>query len=119
MLNCSQLTSRLTKRAGLLRSASISGTETSASVNSLNSFIVFGVPVLFVARVAACNAAAVERIGGNAAGDGRALGERQSVNEVGKNHDFFGGALHARHQIDDDSGIDLYLAITEQFYEHL
>src|SRR5688572_17697258 len=84
MLNWSQLTSRLTKRAGLLRRASISGTETSASANSLNSFIVFGVPILFVARLAARYPATVERIGGDAAGNGRALGKRQPVHEVSK-----------------------------------
>src|SRR5690606_18415619 len=119
MLNCSQLTSRFTKRAGLLRSASMSGPEASGSANSLISFIVFGVPVLFVLRAALLDPAAVERIGGDAAGTGRSRGECQPVHEVCKDHDFFGGTLHARHQIGDDPRIDLDLSIPEQFHEHL
>src|SRR5215217_2718023 len=94
MLNCSQLTSRLTKRAGLLRKASISGTETSASVNSLISFIVFDIPILLTARLAAIGATAIQSLCGDAAGDGAALGQCQPVHEVGQQHDFLGGALH-------------------------
>src|SRR4051794_17069485 len=40
MLNCSQLTSRLTKRAGLSRNASTSGTVPSVSEISVISFII-------------------------------------------------------------------------------
>src|SRR5690606_20069186 len=118
MLNCSQLTSRLTKRAGLLRRASTSGTAPSASANSLISFIGFAVPILLAIR-SALRLPARKDLCRYAAGDRRASGKGQTIQKVRKNRHLFRAALHACHQIVDDLWIDLDLAVTKQLREHV
>ena len=64
MLNCSQLTSRLTKRAGLCRSASMSGVAVSSARISPISFIVVAFQVQFELRHARVRPAPPRRCGG-------------------------------------------------------
>src|SRR5690606_1536501 len=118
MLNCSQLTSRLTKRAGLVRKASTSGTAPSASAKSLISFIGVGVPILLPTRPA-LRLSARQGLCRYTAGDRCPSGQGQAIHQVCKVPHFFRTALHARDQIVDDLWIDLDLAVTKQLREHV
>src|SRR5688572_15914638 len=79
MLNCSQLTSRLTKRAGLCRNAPASGPIASASANSVISFI--GVVSEIECELAGIVSSAPQRknLRGEGAGDGSAPHQRHPV----------------------------------------
>src|SRR5579872_6850294 len=118
MLNCSQLTSRLTNRAGLSRNASTSGVAPSVSAISVISFII-GLQIELFDVLAAGSAPQRQRFGRNRAGDRAAAFERQPIHQLGKGDHFCRRSLHARHHIPDNARIDHYLPVAKQLYEHL
>ena len=117
MLNCSQLTSRLTYRAGSGFRRPRCPVVLASSGNDLAHLIHRRRPSRSISSCATPRSAQGSR--GDAAGDGAAGTKRQAVGEVGESHHLLRRAFHARHEVGHHVGLDLDLAIPEQFYEHL